>query len=56
MSLAPGRLLPMFKEEAPCQPKARPTPPSPIPPIAVAVFVITTTLCALGALMLPLAG
>ena len=38
------------------QPTHPTTPAHPAHPPDLAVFVITTTLCALGALMLPLAG
>jgi hypothetical protein len=38
------------------QPTHPTTPAHPAHPADLAVFVITTTLCALGALMLPLAG
>jgi hypothetical protein len=43
---------PMFAQ----QPTHPTTPAHPAHPADLAVFVITTTLCALGALMLPLAG
>lgn len=47
----------MFSEPIFTRHPAHPiTPAQPAHSADVAVFVITTTLCALGALMLPLAG
>lgn len=61
MSLAAGRLCSIHKEAVTCSanrssPGTPTTPAQPGHSADLAVFVITTTLCALGALMLPLAG
>ena len=46
---------PIFVQQ-PNRPATPATPAQPAHSADIAVFVITTTLCALGALMLPLAG